>query len=890
MKFLLLITLLLFSTIASSATYYVKNGGSDSNTGLSDAQAWATVSKVNSFTFATSDDVYFKQDSQWREQLVVDWAGTSGDKVIIGTYYMSGSETYGVQSGHAKARFYGTYPNLTNTQDPTWSQRLFEVSGAIPSSRNGALVTVSTNYVTITNIAADESAGLAFLQNSSTHDILFDTVSSNATAAGQVLIKSGTYDSRVTNSSFNYCGLIVRDTYANHPSCVLSQYSAKNIIDKNVITRAFGEGIGYWGAGANYGIVKDNLLAGIFSVGIYVGNSHDVIIENNIIVGDPSGEFERDYGIVYPGPGISLAAEDYQINDIIGFTIRNNFIAGTYRCLNMGLFSGVPGTVSLGGQFIGNTCVGNGTGVQVWPSAVFHASGFEIANNIFADSDTDCNSSGQANLTFHHNVWDVLPSDTDCRGTGDVTGNPTFNYTGNFRNFSPSNIPSISDFSPTAAVTDVGDPMQSTIITLANYSSFYADLDNPVGTKELEYDYQYTTRNITTPDIGAIEGTVSPDTPLTAPAYINIGGGAVTVDSTNYVADTYYTGSCAPYATDHVYAISNTVRDVIYQTGSGSGACAMQWTIPMTNGSYDVSLMFAEPYWGNIEGTCSGSERAFDISMQGIKVRDEFTPCLYEGAALTAYLYTKGSVVVSDGQLIIALEQGTTGSVDNKPELFGVQIVTANPTGPGSLSYLTTGVATVNNIYPSAITVNPKITLAASTTIPGQAITISALDTGGITCGTAVISSNLTDIIYTPANASAGSCGSMDVTLSDSVDTGLGTISLVLTNSPTISPPSPIYSYYLISTGVYGKVLLASATNLCYTITKSRMEYTSQTDMYTPASCDGTTDANGKFSFSNEWLVADQAYTVYLRYSGVQTFSGHKILDFSATLPPVRAH
>lgn len=51
------------------ATYYVKNGGSDGASGLSDELAWATLSKVNGFTFASGDSILFKGGSHWHETL-----------------------------------------------------------------------------------------------------------------------------------------------------------------------------------------------------------------------------------------------------------------------------------------------------------------------------------------------------------------------------------------------------------------------------------------------------------------------------------------------------------------------------------------------------------------------------------------------------------------------------------------------------------------------------------------------------------------------------------------------------------------------------------------------------------------------------------------------------
>lgn len=72
---LLLVALAFFAvsaTSASAATYYVRNGGNDSATGTSDATAWASISKVNSFALAqnfhSGDIIQFKRGSVWTLQ------------------------------------------------------------------------------------------------------------------------------------------------------------------------------------------------------------------------------------------------------------------------------------------------------------------------------------------------------------------------------------------------------------------------------------------------------------------------------------------------------------------------------------------------------------------------------------------------------------------------------------------------------------------------------------------------------------------------------------------------------------------------------------------------------------------------------------------------------
>jgi len=57
----ILTILLLFSVNVDARVFYVSNSGDNLNTGLSEAQAWATISKINSFTFSANDTIAFQR-------------------------------------------------------------------------------------------------------------------------------------------------------------------------------------------------------------------------------------------------------------------------------------------------------------------------------------------------------------------------------------------------------------------------------------------------------------------------------------------------------------------------------------------------------------------------------------------------------------------------------------------------------------------------------------------------------------------------------------------------------------------------------------------------------------------------------------------------------------
>ena len=72
--------------IVSTSYYISSSGGSDSNTGLSQAQAWATLAKVNISTFNPGDSVLFKRGDTFRGYLLFPSNGSVGNHIVIDAY------------------------------------------------------------------------------------------------------------------------------------------------------------------------------------------------------------------------------------------------------------------------------------------------------------------------------------------------------------------------------------------------------------------------------------------------------------------------------------------------------------------------------------------------------------------------------------------------------------------------------------------------------------------------------------------------------------------------------------------------------------------------------------------------------------------------------------
>lgn len=90
MKKIVSLPFFLLSLIASGTNYYVKSTGSDSNSGLSDSQAWQTVTKVTARTFLPGDSILFRKGDTWvissSNPLHVISSGTAGQPIVIGAY------------------------------------------------------------------------------------------------------------------------------------------------------------------------------------------------------------------------------------------------------------------------------------------------------------------------------------------------------------------------------------------------------------------------------------------------------------------------------------------------------------------------------------------------------------------------------------------------------------------------------------------------------------------------------------------------------------------------------------------------------------------------------------------------------------------------------------
>ncbi len=444
MQHITLVALLLISISSTSVfakTYYVKNDGNDNANGTSDATAWKTINKVNAFKFATGDDVYFKADHQWkRQELIIDWAGTSANRAIIGSYYMqNGTEKIGAPSSANKPIISGGYTSAKSI-------------GNVPATTFRGLVWVnSKNYVTIQNLMVKDSSGYGItISGDGLHNIIENNTVTHITGASIMAFKGSNY-AVVRNNKISECHWSDKDgikpvEYGSHPACISIKNSSNVLVEGNELHHLEGEGIGFHVNSAN-GIIRGNKISNGRYAGIYLDGSPNVLIENNIILGNGGNN-------VAPMSGISVAVErGSQDYDSTGNIIRNNLLAGVRQCFSTFLHQpAVNKKRKIGVKIIGNTCVGASDAVKMYQTAI-HYTKFEVANNIFWDiknGASACGSPTSSDISMHHNSWDTFPKNSNCNGTGDLYGNPVLKTSKNFRSYDYSSNVTADDFTPTA--------------------------------------------------------------------------------------------------------------------------------------------------------------------------------------------------------------------------------------------------------------------------------------------------------------------------------------------------------------------------------------------------------------------------------------------------------
>ncbi|HEX6998135.1 MAG TPA: right-handed parallel beta-helix repeat-containing protein [Gammaproteobacteria bacterium] len=340
---LLLVVSLALGSAAQAATYYVRNGGNDGADGLSHETAWATVQKVNSFSFAPGDSVLFHEGDVFTGRtLVVDWNGTSSQQAIVGAYY--------VENGQAKR---GLRPG--NPQRPTFDgQRTF------PAGRYDPMIHVTGDYVRLENVAVVDSQGRGIVFSECKSSQVVGTVVRSPYDGGIAFTDCDDgliENNEVTDSDRGWFA----DRKGNWGAAIgVNRGSTRITIRGNRIHKVFGEGINVFQGSAD-AVIENNYVFAARAVGIYADAAPNPIIRRNMVVGTPDSKYWRSKTSV--GAGIVLSNEAYHYEKLDtsvqskNARIYGNLVAYTHQ--GIGLWGELEATSFDNTLIYNNTLVDN---------------------------------------------------------------------------------------------------------------------------------------------------------------------------------------------------------------------------------------------------------------------------------------------------------------------------------------------------------------------------------------------------------------------------------------------------------------------------------------------------------------------------------------------------
>ena len=284
-----------------------------------------------------------------------------------------------------------------------------------------------------------------------------------------------------------------------------------------------------------------------------------------------------------------------------------------------------------------------------------------------------------------------------------------------------------------------------------------------------------------------------------APAQ-TVGGVAWSACTALTACSGYVTGGF-PYAQSPVPTITGMVspaNQAVYQTewtggltnGVPDGAVAFTFGVPVTNGTYQVRLHFAEL---NKNGA---GLRVFDVNIEGGANELTGFDVWTQAAGINKAIVREFTTTVTDGTLTIQFIRQVENAKISGIEILPVATDTTPPaapviTAPANNSYDTDGAFTVSGTAEAASTVN----LLEGTTSRGTATTTAggawSIPLTGVADGAHTYTATATDAATNVSPPSAGRTITVDTVrplVSSTVPTAGASAS---PSAPTSRPPSP---------------------------------------------------------------------------------------------------
>jgi hypothetical protein len=436
-----LVAALFFCAQLFAAEYYVKNGGNDANSGLSDAQAWATVAHAAA-NINPGDTVNFHRGHTFTINAGIDWV----DNNIL-------------------LRQYG---GLTTDAKPVMDQNYYGKPAQGPSTGGyDGIFDLSANNITMEDIRLIRSGGVGTRQDGSYTGARLYRIEVYDTYRHGVHFQNGVSDFHVIDSLIEKLnegyGNNGENTWGGALTATRRSISFPGATDfvfrGNTIRRNYGECIIMFGD-ANNGLVEDNDISECRAAFVYCDGCNNVEVRNNILKGSDNSQYFRsvDGESTHNGAGIWIATEgkiDSNTGEVINtnwnsattrvhhVNAHHNVVIGTQACFNVGK-ANVAGSLDFDNiTFAHNTCIDNKYGFKRVGPPNLAGANIAVRDNVVLSlepgtSDRGAGSFGNFNdydWNFSFTYWSQgQPSNTNMRGTGDVYGGtPTIAKISNWR-------------------------------------------------------------------------------------------------------------------------------------------------------------------------------------------------------------------------------------------------------------------------------------------------------------------------------------------------------------------------------------------------------------------------------------------------------------------------
>lgn len=372
--------------ISTPQAYYVSTSGSDSNPGTS-SRPWRTITKAVSIAKA-GETVYVR-------------GGTYSEQVNL---YKSGAASAPIT--------FQAYPNETPV-----------ISGnSLSMATWSALVKITGSYITFSGFEVSYSSYIGVIVTG-THDTV-DRVYAHHNKQNGILL-AGDYNTAQNNRVWRNA---LSNEYAQAGSWATGLSAARDAdgvtdyatIRNNTVWENWGEGISSYEA--NGTVIDGNVTHDNFTTNIYISDSTNVLVQDNLVYNDPSSYVYGKGANV----GIMMGDETYTPASA-NIKIINNIAYGNHR--NFFWWQGTQGGGMNNVLIAYNTFVnGSGDGSNGNSNVIIGKGTHQnvrFENNII-QQDSSIGLIGtvaQSGITYAHNNWSRTPLSA-ASGSGDMIANP----------------------------------------------------------------------------------------------------------------------------------------------------------------------------------------------------------------------------------------------------------------------------------------------------------------------------------------------------------------------------------------------------------------------------------------------------------------------------------